>query len=229
MRGLIRRTPECALHVHVGVPDPAAAVAVLNGLREALPLLHGLGAASPFWFGLDSGMASSRAAVIRAYPGRGVPPALNALGPLPGDPRRDPCRRAARRTRRWSGGTRGRSRGSARSSCGRSTSNRTSTAAAGIAALARGAGRPRGRVAAARPSAGARPALVQLPRRARRAGRRRSFIGAGCGRCARPRGRSSESSAARIRRSRASSAFSPTAAGQTGSAPRMRAAACRAC
>jgi glutamate---cysteine ligase / carboxylate-amine ligase len=77
MRGLIRRTPECALHVHIGVPDTATAVDVLNGLREALPLLHGLGASSAFWFGLDSGMASSRAAVIRAYPGRGVPPALN--------------------------------------------------------------------------------------------------------------------------------------------------------
>jgi glutamate---cysteine ligase / carboxylate-amine ligase len=76
MRGLIRRTPECALHVHVGVPDPGTAVAVLNGVREALPLLHGIGASSPFWFGLDSGMASSRAAVIRAYPGRGIPPAL---------------------------------------------------------------------------------------------------------------------------------------------------------
>jgi carboxylate-amine ligase len=77
MRGLIRRTPECALHVHVGVPDPEAAVAALMGLREALPLLHGLGANSPFWFGIDSGMASSRAAVIRAYPGRGVPPPLH--------------------------------------------------------------------------------------------------------------------------------------------------------
>ena len=77
MRGLIRRTPECALHVHIGVPDTATAVDVLNGWRDALPLLHGLGASSPFWFGLDSGMASSRAAVIRAYPGRGVPPALS--------------------------------------------------------------------------------------------------------------------------------------------------------
>jgi carboxylate-amine ligase len=76
MRGLILRTPECALHVHVGVPDPETAVDVLMGLREALPLLHGLGANSPFWFGIDSGMASARAAVIRAYPGRGVPPAL---------------------------------------------------------------------------------------------------------------------------------------------------------
>ena len=78
MRGLIKRTPECALHVHVGLPDPDAAVAAMNGLRELLPLLHGLGANSPFWFGADSGMASSRAAVIRAYPGRGIPPVLDS-------------------------------------------------------------------------------------------------------------------------------------------------------
>ena len=78
MQGLIKRTPECALHVHVGVPDTDAAVAAMNGLRERLPLLHGLGANSPFWFGGDSGMASSRAAVIRAYPGRGIPPRLRS-------------------------------------------------------------------------------------------------------------------------------------------------------
>ncbi len=78
MRGLIKRTPECALHVHVGMPEPAAAVAAMNGLRELLPLLHGLGANSPFWFGGDSGLASSRAAVIRAYPGRGIPPVLHS-------------------------------------------------------------------------------------------------------------------------------------------------------
>ena len=78
MRGLIKRTPECALHVHVGVPDPESAVAAMNGLRERLPLLHALGANSPFWFGADSGMASSRAAVIRAYPGRGIPPVLGS-------------------------------------------------------------------------------------------------------------------------------------------------------
>jgi carboxylate-amine ligase len=78
MQGLIKRTPECALHVHIGVPDPDAAIAAMNGLRERLPLLHGLGANSPFWFGNDSGMASSRAAVIRAYPGRGIPPVLRS-------------------------------------------------------------------------------------------------------------------------------------------------------
>jgi carboxylate-amine ligase len=76
MRGLIKRTPECALHVHVAMPSPDAAVHALMGLREALPLIGALGAASPFWFGMDSGLASARSAVIRAYPGRGVPPAL---------------------------------------------------------------------------------------------------------------------------------------------------------
>ena len=78
MQGLIKRTPECALHVHVGAPDTGAAVAAMNGIRERLPLLHGLGANSPYWFGTDSGMASSRAAVIRAYPGRGIPPVLRS-------------------------------------------------------------------------------------------------------------------------------------------------------
>jgi glutamate---cysteine ligase / carboxylate-amine ligase len=76
MRGLIKRTPECALHVHVAMPSPDAAVAGLMGLREALPLIGALGAASPFWFGADSGLASARAAMIRAYPGRGLPPPL---------------------------------------------------------------------------------------------------------------------------------------------------------
>jgi carboxylate-amine ligase len=76
MRGLIRRTPECALHVHVGMPDPEAAVRALNGLREALPLLQALAANSPYWFGSDSGLASSRAALVRAYPARGVPRAF---------------------------------------------------------------------------------------------------------------------------------------------------------
>jgi carboxylate-amine ligase len=76
MRGLIQRTPEAALHVHVGVPDADAAVRALNGLRLHLPLLSGLAASSPFWFGRDSGLASARWAMVMAYPGRGVPRAF---------------------------------------------------------------------------------------------------------------------------------------------------------
>jgi carboxylate-amine ligase len=76
MRGLIKRTPECALHVHVGMPDPESAVRAFNGLRAWLPLLSGLSANSPFWWGRDSGLASARAFLVRPYPGRGVPRAF---------------------------------------------------------------------------------------------------------------------------------------------------------
>jgi glutamate---cysteine ligase / carboxylate-amine ligase len=76
MRGLFGRTPESALHVHVGMPDAEAAIRAFNGLREHLPLLQGLTASSPWWFGRDSGLASARYSLVRAYPGRGVPPAF---------------------------------------------------------------------------------------------------------------------------------------------------------
>ena len=46
--GVVDRTPDCALHVHVGMPDPDTAVRACNGLREHLPLLHALAANSPF-------------------------------------------------------------------------------------------------------------------------------------------------------------------------------------
>lgn len=84
VRGLLRRTPESALHVHVGLPDERAAVRAFNALRRHVPLLVGLAANSPFWFGADSGLASSRFALARAYPGRGIPRALRDLGDLEG-------------------------------------------------------------------------------------------------------------------------------------------------
>jgi carboxylate-amine ligase len=79
VRGLIRRTPESALHVHVGMPDADSAVRVHNGLRPYLPLLQGLSANSPWWFGVDSGFASARYALVQGYPGRGIPQPLSDL------------------------------------------------------------------------------------------------------------------------------------------------------
>ena len=76
LRGLVQRTPECALHVHVGATDGDAAVRILNGLREHVPLLTALAASSPYWFGTDSGLASARTALVRAYPRHGVPRAF---------------------------------------------------------------------------------------------------------------------------------------------------------
>jgi glutamate---cysteine ligase / carboxylate-amine ligase len=72
LRGLVQRTPECALHLHVGATDGDAAVRILNGLREYVPLFTALAASSPYWFGTDSGLASARTALVRAYPRHGV-------------------------------------------------------------------------------------------------------------------------------------------------------------
>lgn len=82
MRGLLRRTPESALHVHVGLPDERAAIRAFNAVREQLPLLLGLAAASPWWFGADSGYASARYLLTRSYPGRGIPRPLRDLDEL---------------------------------------------------------------------------------------------------------------------------------------------------
>jgi len=72
--GLTRRTPEAALHIHIGLPDRAVAVSVLNGLRELLPIFTGLAANSPWHLGRATAMSSYRYAMVRPYPTRGAPP-----------------------------------------------------------------------------------------------------------------------------------------------------------
>ncbi|MBI5105018.1 MAG: YbdK family carboxylate-amine ligase [Solirubrobacterales bacterium] len=73
MRDLARREPTFALHVHVGVPDAAAAMRLLNRLRAHLPLLLALSASSPFWQGRATGIASSRTVIFQAFPRTGIP------------------------------------------------------------------------------------------------------------------------------------------------------------
>ena len=74
LRILARREPTMALHVHVGVPAREDAIRVLNGLRRHLPVLLALSANSPFWRGRDSGFASARTLIFRAFPRAGLPP-----------------------------------------------------------------------------------------------------------------------------------------------------------
>jgi carboxylate-amine ligase len=76
LRGLLRRTPTAAVHVHVGMPDAETAIRAFNGLREHLPVLGALAANSPFWYGADSGLASARAPLFRAYRGADLPRAF---------------------------------------------------------------------------------------------------------------------------------------------------------
>jgi carboxylate-amine ligase len=72
LRGVLR-TPTCALHVHVGMPDPDTALRVANAMRVHVPLIDALAANSPFWHGVDSGLASARTAILRSYPRSEMP------------------------------------------------------------------------------------------------------------------------------------------------------------
>jgi len=75
-RGLMRRTPTGAVHVHVAMPDPETAIRACNGLRDHLPVLGALAANSPFWFGVDSGLQSARSALFRGLRGAEIPRAF---------------------------------------------------------------------------------------------------------------------------------------------------------
>src|SRR5690242_12509659 len=67
MRGIARREPTFALHVHIGVADPDSAIRLLNRLRAHLPLFLALSASSPLWRGRATGLASNRTILFQAF------------------------------------------------------------------------------------------------------------------------------------------------------------------
>jgi carboxylate-amine ligase len=71
---VVRQELLFGLHVHVGVDDPEAAIAVANGLRVYIPMLLALSANSPFWRGLETGLMSTRMPIFRSLPRVGIPP-----------------------------------------------------------------------------------------------------------------------------------------------------------
>ena len=66
----------CGCHVHVCVPDPERAIAIMNRVRPWLPTLRALTTNSPFWQGVDTGYASYRMEVFDRWPTTGIPPLL---------------------------------------------------------------------------------------------------------------------------------------------------------
>lgn len=64
----------CGCHVHVQVPDRAAAIHVSNWLRPWLPSLLALSANSRIYRSADSGYASWRSVLWRRWPAAGAPP-----------------------------------------------------------------------------------------------------------------------------------------------------------
>jgi carboxylate-amine ligase len=80
LRGLARREPTFALHVHVAVPEAGQALRALNAMRAHLPVLLAVAANSPFLRGRDSGLASARTPVFQAFPRAGLPRAFADYG-----------------------------------------------------------------------------------------------------------------------------------------------------
>ncbi|HZC92019.1 MAG TPA: glutamate--cysteine ligase, partial [Mycobacterium sp.] len=64
----------CGCHVHVQVPDRAAAIQVSNWLRPWLPSLLALSANSALYRNVDTGYASWRSILWRRWPTAGAPP-----------------------------------------------------------------------------------------------------------------------------------------------------------
>jgi glutamate---cysteine ligase / carboxylate-amine ligase len=70
----VPRTPICGQHIHVGMPDQKTAIRAYNGIRTHVPLINALASNSPFWFGVDSGLASARTVLFRSYPRAAMAP-----------------------------------------------------------------------------------------------------------------------------------------------------------
>ncbi len=67
------------LHVHVGIPDRALAIHVMNQARYFLPHLYALSTNSPFWVGRNTGLKGYRLKVFERFPRTGTPDAFESL------------------------------------------------------------------------------------------------------------------------------------------------------
>jgi carboxylate-amine ligase len=74
LRFVARQELIFGVHVHVAVDDPDKAIHVANGMRVHVPVLLGLSANSPFWRADNTGLASVRTPIFRAFPRVGVAP-----------------------------------------------------------------------------------------------------------------------------------------------------------
>lgn len=71
-----RRLQTMATHVHIGLRDADRAMPIVNALAAYLPHLLALTASSPYWSGIDTGLASCRSIVFGSLPNTGPPPGL---------------------------------------------------------------------------------------------------------------------------------------------------------
>ena len=77
---IARRLVIFGLHVHVGMPNQAATIKIMNAYMMYAPLLLGLSASSPFWHNDDTGLASSRSTIFESTPTGGHPVIIDSWG-----------------------------------------------------------------------------------------------------------------------------------------------------
>lgn len=73
LRAVAERLVICGTHVHVGIPDDALRIDLLNQVAYFLPHLLVLSTSSPFWRGRNTGLKSYRIAVFDELPRTGLP------------------------------------------------------------------------------------------------------------------------------------------------------------
>jgi carboxylate-amine ligase len=61
------------LHVHVGLEDDDARIAIMSGVRYFLPHILALSVNSPFWTGQNTGWKSFRSKIFERFPRTGLP------------------------------------------------------------------------------------------------------------------------------------------------------------
>ncbi|PZS26535.1 MAG: glutamate--cysteine ligase [Pseudonocardiales bacterium] len=70
---LARQLQIFGVHCHVGVRDGAKVMPIVNALTAYIPHILALSASSPYWLGIDTGLASIRTKVFEALPTAGLP------------------------------------------------------------------------------------------------------------------------------------------------------------
>ncbi|MBL3584515.1 carboxylate-amine ligase [Rhodovulum sulfidophilum] len=74
LAAVARRMLICGMHVHVGIPDPDQRIDLMTQFSYFLPHLLAMSTSSPFWKGVDTGLASYRLTVFDNLPRTGLPP-----------------------------------------------------------------------------------------------------------------------------------------------------------
>ena len=76
IRWPVRRMMAHGVHYHVGVGSGDQAIAVTNAMTGLLPHFVALSASSPYWSGIDTGLASTRTKIFESMPSASLPPEL---------------------------------------------------------------------------------------------------------------------------------------------------------